>query len=677
MRDLHSGLQEKLCFTKVNERLRKGNKNLFQIMKLRKDIQALRGIAVLAVVLFHTESDFFPQGYLGVDVFFVISGFVVTPMILKIFLGEKKLKIHLENLLHFYKRRFFRLAPALAACLIFALVSVFLVGSPGDHERFSLQGLATIFLIGNLGAYKFSGDYFSLTPNPLVHTWSLSVEEQIYICLPIFLLLFLYNRVRIKRITFFIFILLFLLSLFSFLFPAILKPIYNFAGLQIVSQISFYSPFDRLWQFILGGLGFLLSDKFSDHVYSFSKKFNFFVICIAIVALFIPLVIESELGSVLVSSLTAFILIFRVFLDLPKFLIKNFEWLGNRSYSIYLIHMPILYLARYSPLTAVGNDKSRFMQSVFGFIISIVLGSICFSLIENRFRGLGKTKLIRKKLMLNTVLLSTFLPFLLYFFMYLGISNQYWGLNKNEPQPAYAGFLDSNCERDTLYGPPCEYFHGDSVNTVVLIGDSHAGMISQAFVNAAKENSLNAIVWTHSSCRFQLVPDRDLSSSCVKINKDIINFVSTYKPTAIVLSQSITNKHNLEPLKNAITELKNYSSNISIVGATPVFPDSPRFMVQTPVFASLYDAPKKFKISEMEEYPSDISKKMKNWAGKNSIDFISLNSAFCDGTYCNRWSPQGWLYRDTDHFSVIGGELATPYLSEWFLKLKIQQTNKD
>ena len=168
----------------------------------RRDIQALRGLAVLAVVLFHADENYFPLGYLGVDVFFVISGFVVTPLILRISTDQTNGGGRLSNLRYFYRRRFYRLAPALAVTLIISAISMFLLGPIIDHQRFARQGIATLLLVGNAGAYKYSwGDYFASNPNPLVHTWSLSVEEQIYIFLPLILIVILHNRRRLKKIT--------------------------------------------------------------------------------------------------------------------------------------------------------------------------------------------------------------------------------------------------------------------------------------------------------------------------------------------------------------------------------------------------------------------------------------------------------------------------------------------
>ena len=167
-------------------------------MQYRQDIQLLRGVAVLAVLAFHLSEKFVPYGYLGVDVFFVISGFVLTNSFTRIFQGSKHL--YYSKLVQFYRFRFWRLTPALLVMISGSALMIFLLGPPSSHYSFSLQGIATIFLIGNFSAVKLNGDYFRPDPNPLLHTWSLSLEEQIYIFLPVLLVcIFLLLRFTLKK----------------------------------------------------------------------------------------------------------------------------------------------------------------------------------------------------------------------------------------------------------------------------------------------------------------------------------------------------------------------------------------------------------------------------------------------------------------------------------------------
>lgn len=299
---------------------------------------------MLAVVLFHAKESYFPLGYLGVDVFFVISGFVVTPLILGIFTKVDTGMTRLSNLKYFYKRRFYRLAPAFVVTLVFSAILVFLLGPIIDHERFARQGISTLFLVGNIGAYRYQGDYFSPNPNPLVHTWSLSVEEQIYIFLPIILMLILRNRDDVKKIIKVVFVLITIISFISFMFPVIFQPIYSLVGIPSASDFSFYSPFDRIWQFTLGGLSNLFLNNMKKNVKNSKVANKVFVLAIIII-LFSPIHIGLKASSIIASLITVVVIALRSIDTLPDILKTKLEWLGDRSYSIYLAHMPLLYIA--------------------------------------------------------------------------------------------------------------------------------------------------------------------------------------------------------------------------------------------------------------------------------------------------------------------------------------------
>ena len=165
-------------------------------MNSKIDIQILRGISVLSVVIFHI----FPgtnNGYLGVDIFFVISGYLLTPKIIFI-LENKKQKNRISELKLFYTKRLYRLTPALSTSILFFVIIIFISSDIEEHKRIIKQCLATVFLLGNLGAYKFNGNYFNPNPNPFTHTWSLSLEEQIYLILPLLLLLLLFILPKIS-----------------------------------------------------------------------------------------------------------------------------------------------------------------------------------------------------------------------------------------------------------------------------------------------------------------------------------------------------------------------------------------------------------------------------------------------------------------------------------------------
>ena len=452
---------------------------MFSATQYRRDIQILRGLAVLAVVLFHANESYFPLGYLGVDVFFVISGFVVTPLILRIFTDQANGGVCLSNLRYFYMRRFYRLAPALAVTLAISAISIFLLGPMTDHQRFFRQGIATLLLAGNVGAYKYSGDYFSPNPNPLVHTWSLSVEEQIYIFLPLVLMIFLYNRRRIKKVTAVALGFISAISFISFLFPTILQPLYSRAGIELPSQFSFYSPIDRLWQFTVGGLAFIMLQRYLNRESKIPKGIHLLTVFAIVMILFGPIHLSLNVSSILASLIAVTVIVFKSLDVLPEILISKLEWIGDRSYSIYLVHMPLLYVAKYSPVTQMGNGENRIVQSTIAVVASMVLGALSYSKIENRYRNKSKKGSTVSSGILK-VFVFAFIGPLTIFLLLSGFSgtNSTTSMDKDRLDNGMCKFwtpnLDGNFHSRFL---KC---HSKFGRATVVLGDSHAMNIYNA-----------------------------------------------------------------------------------------------------------------------------------------------------------------------------------------------------
>lgn len=441
--------------------------------EFRRDIQVLRGTSVLAVVLFHADKSHFPLGYLGVDVFFVISGFVVTPMILRIFTDQVNVCGGgvLSSLKIFYTRRFYRLAPALATTLAISAALIFLLGPIGDFGRFAQQGIATLLILGNFGAIRYSGDYFSSNPNPLVHTWSLSVEEQIYIFLPIVLILILRNRDNIKKTTAFVLGVISALSFMSFLFPTILEPLYSRAGIESAHHFSFYSPMDRVWQFAVGGIAFLLQGRYQNRLRKIPKIFNLLFVILIVIILFGPFQIDFKISSILATTFALILIIFKSLDGLPNFLNKRLEWVGDRSYSIYLVHMPLLWLAKYSPLMQIGTNGNRTVQSAIAMVASLLLGALNYEMIEVKYRHKGKKESTKTRLI--SVFASSIVGPIILLFLLSG----------------FVGVGSTSMDVDRLDDGRCKFWiptlddgfysrflncHSKFGSATVVLGDSHA-----------------------------------------------------------------------------------------------------------------------------------------------------------------------------------------------------------
>jgi peptidoglycan/LPS O-acetylase OafA/YrhL len=638
--------------------------------KYRRDIQALRGLAVLAVVLFHAKESYFPLGHLGVDVFFVISGFVVTPLILQIFTDRSNGRRPVSNLRYFYKRRFYRLVPALSVTLTISALLIFLLGPIADHQRFSRQGIAALLLIGNWGAYNYSGNYFSPNPNPLVHTWSLSVEEQIYLFLPILLMITLYRRTGLNKVTAVALGLISTISFISFLFPAILYPLYTRVGFDSASQFSFYSPIDRIWQFTLGGLGYLLLSRYQSHKQKIPKSINFVATITVISILFSPIYMSPKVSSICASLIAVTLILLKSLEVLPGIIISKLEWIGDRSYSIYLVHMPLLYFAKYSPVTQIGDGENRILESTIAGFASILLGALSYSKIENKYRNEGKQDFLSLKNFVVALLLALTIPLTLLTGIDVGVRSQYWGIDRSIPKPTYAVELDGECLRDSENGPPCIYANAGASKTVLLLGDSHAGHISQAVVDAAKSANWNAVIWAHSGCpvQFQRSIKGKVPDNCLSINIQMKKWVLGNKPDAIIVSQFVKSEWSQSDLRHALSALHSITPEILLIENTPVFNDNP--FSRTILSMIFQKSPSKVVVeSKMSHKDKAASNSLATWAKKNSISVMNFNSLFCTNENCTRYAGSEWLYWDDNHLSVAGAALTIPQLTTFLTRL--------
>jgi peptidoglycan/LPS O-acetylase OafA/YrhL len=644
-----------------------------RLTEFRSDIQVLRGLSVIAVILFHANENLFPMGYLGVDVFFVISGYVVTPLVLRIFDQDNK-RGRVTNLKYFWKRRFFRLAPSLASILTISTLLIFLFGPIDDHQRFARQGIATLILAGNVGAYKYSGDYFSPNPNPLVHTWSLSVEEQIFIFLPLILMMIPRGHIAFKKLALIVFLLISALSFIIFLFPTLLLPGYILADNQLSLEFSFYSPIERIWQFTIGGLTFFMFDRYQNISRKVPKVLSLLGMVAVVMILFGPVQAGTKIGT-LVASLIAVIAILNRSLDLvPKQLHNKLEWIGNRSYSIYLFHMPLLYIAKYSPAMGSVNNESRIIQTITAIILSIVFGAINYSKIENRFRNIATSNKISYKTFVASIVLTLFFPAATLVILDRSATFEI----RNSGMPIASRIppwdWDKNCQflfsRRIVNSMPCEYGEHDSGKSILLIGDSYAASASRAIISLGSSNGMNVYVYTFSGCGFVLSKEDFapfhsypyLSEACLEHNKKILKFVQNRKPIVIIYmhrSSSVmvfpnNTKSRAEYNKMIAKNLKVLmKENIKVIHIGP----TPELLAITTRVQEMIKAESTFSKIPFEDSVF--------WQSNLVADhYLNSLDIFCQGKVCSNKSADGFLFHDALHLSDRGAMQLVPKLDE-------------
>jgi peptidoglycan/LPS O-acetylase OafA/YrhL len=491
----------------------------------RKDIQVLRGIAVLSVVLFHARESFFSMGYLGVDVFFVISGFVVTPLIIRIFDNQGTPGGIFSNLLSFYRRRFYRLAPALGATLAISAIAIFLVGNLYDHERFARQGIATLLLLGNIGAFRYSGNYFSPNPNPLVHTWSLSVEEQIYLILPLIIILVVRKRKQAaSKILFTLFTIL-LLSVTLFIFPQLLNFLYTYVGVHDVLSMNFYSPFSRIWQFCLGGVIYYITQKKSGEFQKTSLPVQLVLTALLLFLVIPHIQLDTRVSSLIASAIAACVIFYRSLLIVPTRISNILEWCGDRSYSIYLVHMPLIYIAKYSPLPLL--ESNRKYATVAAVILSIFLGHISFKRVEEKYRKTAENETKKNYQMRKLVLVFILFPGFLFGLMATASNHNY-----DSHQVFLKGCVDTGFDPAT-----CLWKSPQNKGLIMVVGDSQAYGNADGVILAGNSLGFNVLASSSSGCPFLDVQTSGGDSVNCKIwQNEVMNFIGINKPDVVVIA---------------------------------------------------------------------------------------------------------------------------------------------
>lgn len=553
--------------------------------------------------------------------------------------------------------------------LVASIILVFLFGPPQDHRRIYLQGVASILSLGNIGAYINNGDYFNSNFNPFVHTWSLAVEAQIYITIPILFLIL--NLVFKNILKTFISVYCFLLtiSLAAFSLPRLMEPIYLSLGINNPEVFIYYFTLERLWQFTLGGLGFLLFKTKEISTRRFKQILGlFFFATISYCALDLA-DFSLTFDTIVISLSTLFVLIYKLVEILPNKISTILVWAGNRSYSIYLYHLPFLYLEEFSGVTNIVGLKNKYLSTIVVVIFILVIASLSYSFVESRFRIKPTPNSIEDKRLLLPSLSLLLIPAGLCVCLIFSYQHSYFGLLKKvKVIPYAANFYDENCLNKLQNANSC-IFGTAGQKTVLLIGDSHAGDLSIAIRDVAHLYGYNLVVFgVYTGCKFQIFDTSkvEVRKICTKLGRNILDYVVKNKPDFVILSQYNKSEFLQADLQNAILTLKKLNPNLLVVQTKPVFPDKADFQRERPIVLGDYSAPRYFEESKMETSNLQIQKDMAEFLKKNNIAFIDFRSIFCSDKICTRFSNGRWLYYDVDHFSIYGAELTKPFFLNFF-----------
>lgn len=450
--------------------------------KFRYDINALRAIAVVSVLLFHLKIPFFSGGFVGVDVFFVISGYLMTRIIFD------QLDKDIFSIIHFYNRRIKRIIPALIAMIAIVTIIGFFFYLPVEYKENELKASTSLLFFSNIYFWQHSG-YFdsSSDTNILLHTWSLSVEWQFYLIYPI--LLWGINKIFKSR---------------SLIIKLMILSTFFMCGLSIFwtyrsATASFYLLPTRTWEMLVGGLAMLLEKK------------EFFKSKILLTGSYLTIFLSVLLLDKTLKWPGIFTLlpIFSTFFILVNYqnsyiIIKNrvVQFIGKISYSLYLWHWPLIVFAQYMGYQLNPNI-------IFAIIISsFLLAYLSYTFIESA--NIKNTYLILSLLALLTA--STYS---------LSNDNSNYRFFKPETLEMANYSRIHKAERDKQFSQNCcfvENTNSSELNAflkrdclkidsakknILLLGDSHAASLSSSL---RTELALKSIKLLQATNTFYEIP---------------------------------------------------------------------------------------------------------------------------------------------------------------------------
>ena len=331
----------------------------------RTEIDGLRSFAIIPVLLFHGGFEIFNRGYLGVDIFFVISGYLITLTIIKDVSNNK------FSLIKFYTRRMRRIFPNLFFVCLVSFPVLFYLLPETQLDAYLDSLVATVFFAANF-FFMFDTDYFSLAAeySPMVHMWSLGVEEQFYLLYP---LVFLFS-ILTKRL-----MLVFLaLLIASFSLSLLIR--------NEFPLFDFYSSFTRGWQFMVGAAASLITLQTSA---PWAKHYLFTRSIVWLAFVLLPLTtlnlgfFPELISTIIVTISTAVVLVFAQFIPLLVRLLslKFFVVIGKISFSLYLWHQPIFVVSR-----TLGFETDDPISFTVLICIATLMSGLSFIFIEENFR---------------------------------------------------------------------------------------------------------------------------------------------------------------------------------------------------------------------------------------------------------------------------------------------------
>jgi peptidoglycan/LPS O-acetylase OafA/YrhL len=609
----------------------------------RLDIDGLRALAVLLVVLFHTGAATFSGGFVGVDIFFVISGYLITGIIMR------DLSRGAFSLAKFYERRVRRIVPALLAILLVCSIACYLLFLPQDLIHFAQSLFAALFSYSNIYFWTQAGYFKPAYSKALLHTWSLGVEEQFYLFLPLTLLAF---RKRLAVIPWIILCL-----------TAISFCISEWLILKHEADTAFYRPFSRAWELFLGAL--LALDLFrlpkSRLVRDCFAVVG--VLLIAVAAIYYKAQTPFPGAAALLPCLgTALLLASGAggeTLCARLLSLRPLVFIGLISYSVYLWNLPLVTFAKMGGIPGVTNKTV--LQKAIILAVSLFCGWLSWRFVELPFRVSGRKRVPRKHLFIGAAGAAAVISAIGAIFLASG------GLPQRFPAEAVrvASFLDT--EQEMRIGS-CFITSGNHfsdykettctstdpmLQNYLLIGDSHAA----AFWFGLSRELKNARILeaTASGCAPTLGAYDD--TDCGKMRRYVYeSLLPRLHVDGVILTEDWLTGADVERIEPAIHWFQDHKIPVIIVGPVQEY-DAPLPML---LAFSIKRSQPTLPQSHLLSWVGVLDRELQDKAAKWHVVYLSPWQVSCGTGHCLQYADEQNdvpMLIDSNHLTNKGSEL--------------------
>ncbi|MBN2866562.1 MAG: acyltransferase [Thiotrichales bacterium] len=648
-------------------------------VKFREDINGLRAWAVMAVVLFHFQIPGLSGGFVGVDIFFVISGYLMTAIIIK---GVERGDFSITQ---FYMARVRRILPALLVVIAVLLALGWFWLPTMYYKSLAVESGTAISFTSNVYYFLRTGYFDSAAHEKwLLHTWSLAVEAQFYVLYPLIIVMLWKFKPCFKSLT----LILTIILIISFSV--------NVWLVNVNLSAAFYLLPSRVWELVAGGLVFLLAKQLNKNL-----KINSILNVIGWVFIVASIIFVNQelqwpgywaLLPVLGAS-------FIIYTHKDNSTLSNnliAQWTGDRSYSIYLWHWPIVVLLNFT------SSYVQWYWIGFAILLSLLLGHISFKLVESPTRKFLSQKSLRKEILIISILIL-FLIILILTIKLNNLENRFPSeidLAANESKNFHPDRY--KCNGSSAGSPECIY--GSKKVGAILLGDSHASSIASSFGTAALQKNMGIILASYNGCppiNDMVVTGMSEDSLCKRFNIWVGSEPSVTRSTLPIvyasrLSSSVLGVNNenfypkfnfngiinnknrdayLESFQNAyISTVCQYAKERPVYVMRPI----PEMDVNVPKTLSLNLLLKKedidvkiLKSKYLEENEAYIN--AQNMAQKKcGIKVLNSTKYLCDEKYCYGSKDGRAFYYDDDHLSEYGNKRLVQMFESVF-KEKVSQ----